>query len=310
MAVTAEFSGKTALVTGAAGFIGSALARRLRASGAAVHGVSRTERAGNPDCDRWWQSDLGDLGEARRLLDAVRPDLVFHLGALVDGARNIELVLPALGANLLSTVNLMVALADLGRARLLLAGSLEDAGLDAEPVPASPYAASKIAAGAYARMFRALYGTELVWVRLFMVYGPAQRDARKVIPYVITSLLRGEGPALSSARRLVDWVYVDDVVDAFLAAAVAQGVEGKTFDVGSGELVSVRSVVERLVEIIDPGIAPRFGAMPDRPLERERVADLTASSAWLGWKPRTSLDEGLRKTVEWYRGRVAVAPGR
>ena len=301
--MTADVSGKTALVIGAKGFIGSAVARRLREGGALVHGVSRDANASGPECDRWWHADLTDLGETGRVVEATRPHFVFHLGGLVDGSRARELVLPTLSANLLTTVNLLMALADRGAGRLLLAGSLEDAALDPVPVPASPYGASKIAAGAYARMFRALYDTDFVWVRPFMVYGAGQRDERKIIPYVILSLLRGEAPALSSGMRLVDWVYIDDVVDAFVAAAVAEGVAGRTLDVGTGEPVSVRSVVQRLVQIIDPAIAPRFGALPDRPLEKERAADLAATSACLGWAPRTSLEQGLRTTVEWYRGR-------
>jgi nucleoside-diphosphate-sugar epimerase len=150
-------------------------------------------------------------------------------------------------------------------------------------------------------MFQALFGTSSVWVRPFMVYGPGERDLRRLVPYVTLSLLRREPPALSSGRRLMDWVYIDDVADAFLAAAVAKGVEGEALDVGSGNLVAVRSVVERLVEMIDPSVGARFGAIPDRPLEQERVADVATSTARTGWRPRVSLGEGLSRTVEWYR---------
>jgi nucleoside-diphosphate-sugar epimerase len=150
-------------------------------------------------------------------------------------------------------------------------------------------------------MFHALYGSPAIWLRLFMVYGPAQSDTRKLVPYVIQSLLRGEVPALSSGARRVDWIFIDDVADAFLAAAVASEVEGRTIDIGSGKLLSVRAVVEHLARIIRTDVSPRFGALPERPLEVEPVADVAATAACLHWQAKTSLAEGLRQTVEWYR---------
>jgi nucleoside-diphosphate-sugar epimerase len=187
-------------------------------------------------------------------------------------------------------------------ARLVMAGSLEEPTPDrAWPTPHSPYAAAKLGAGAYARMCHALYGTPVVWPRLFMVYGPAQPDVRKLVPYVTTSLLHDESPELSSGSRPVDWIYIDDVVDALLAAAVADGVEGRTFDVGSGRLVPIRHVVEEIARLCDAKVAPHFGTVPERPLEQVRVADVAPTAAYLGWRAQTPLEEGLRKTVDWYR---------
>lgn len=295
-------SGKTVLVTGASGFIGAATTRRLRDAGAVVHGVVRHAKPGAWGCHRAWRADLGDVAEVRRVVSAVRPDVVFHLAAQVSGARELQGVLPMLHANLVATVNLLVAATERGVERLVLAGSLEEPQPDlAWPVPASPYAAAKLGAAAYARMCHALYGTPAVWLRLFMVYGPAQPDVRKLVPYATLSLLRGEAPALSAGTRPVDWVYVEDVVEALLAAATAENVLGRTLDVGSGRSVTVREVVERIARLVGSGVSPRFGAVPERPLEQVRVADTRETQARLGWRARTSLDEGLRRTVDWYR---------
>jgi nucleoside-diphosphate-sugar epimerase len=300
-------SGKTALVTGASGFIGAAVARRLGDSGAIVHGVSRYKRSGG-GCAHWWRTDLTDIAQVRRLLDAVVPDFVFHFSGMVAGARDLDLVLPMLQANVVTSVNLLAATAENPRVRILFAGSQEEAQPGGTwPVPRSPYSASKLAAGAYARMFHALFGSHSVWLRLFMVYGPAQSDARKLVPYVTQSLLRSEAPILSSGTRRVDWVFIDDVADAFLAAAVASGVEGQTIDIGSGKLLPVREVVEQLAQIIGTDVSPRFGALPERPLEVEPVADVAAAAACLGWQARTSLADGLRQTVDWYRRQGAVS---
>jgi hypothetical protein len=125
----------------------------------------------------------------------------------------------------------------------------------------------------------------------------------------------GEAPRLSSGRGEVDWVYVDDVVAAFVAAAESDKVPGSTVDVGSGRLVSIRSLVERIVALVGGDVRPAFGALPDRPGERPRVADVAPSREAIGWERSTSLDDGLACTVEWFRGacrrRPAVmAPGR
>ena len=121
---------------------------------------------------------------------------------------------------------------------------------------------------------------------------------------MILSLLRGEAPQLTSGERQVDWVYVEDIVEGLLAAARAPGVEGQTIDIGSGELVSIRTLVEHLVRLINPQMQPLFGALPDRPLEQIRVAKTANAAALMGWEPTTSLEEGLKRTVDWYEERL------
>jgi nucleoside-diphosphate-sugar epimerase len=196
----------------------------------------------------------------------------------------------------------MAAASEIGCRRIVLTNSLEepDPG-DPAAVPSSPYAAAKWASSGYARMFHALYQLPVVILRLFMVFGPAQQDPGKLIPYVTRCLLRGEAPRLTSGQRDVDWIYVDDVVDGIIAAADASKVEGKTIDVGSGELVSIRDVVEQLVCLINPAVQPVFGALPERPLEQVRKANVAVALAQMGWKPKTSLTEGLENTVNWLR---------
>jgi UDP-glucose 4-epimerase len=294
--------GRAVLVTGASGFLGAALARRLTAEGAVVHGTSRRPRTGG-ECRRWWQVDPCDADQVRRVVEAVRPGVVFHLASLVTGSVDAALVLPTLSANLVSTVNLLVALTGCDVDRVVFAGSMEEPPPQGQwVVPPSPYAAAKLAAGAYARMFRSLYGTPIVWLRLFMVYGPGQLDERKLIPYSVLAHLGGEVPAVRSEARNVDWLYVDDAVDAMVTAATARGVEGATLDVGTGRLVRVRTVVEEIARIVGAPVAFRRDPA-DRPLETVRVADVEGTAAALGWSARVQLEEGLRRTVEWYRSK-------
>ena len=145
-----------------------------------------------------------------------------------------------------------------------------------------------------------------------MVYGPAQRDLRKLIPYSILSLLARRPLSLSSGRRPVDWIHVTDVVTGLLASAAAPGIEGDTVDIGSGVLVPIRTVVERLAALVDGGGDLNFGALAERPMEQVRIADTAESARKLGWRPTVSLEDGLSGTVAWYReqfeaGRVGPA---
>ena len=302
MTSTSPFAGRAVLVTGASGFLGHHVLRRLARAGAHAHAVSRREQTEDGELARWWQADLADADAVDHVMHSVRPDLVLHLAGHVSGNRALDQVIPSLHGNLLATVHLLAAASRVGCRRLVFTGSMEEPGLgEADATPGSPYAAAKWAASGYARMFHALYGLPTVVLRVFMTYGPAQKDLAKLVPYVTLALLRGESPRLGSGRRAVDWIFVEDVVAAIEAACRAPDVEGASLDVGSGSLVTIRELVERLAAIVDPTVPLGFGALDDRPLERPRTADVERTRAAIGWNPTTSLDAGLEKTVEWYR---------
>lgn len=294
------FAGRRVLLTGASGYVGSALRRRLAEAGAEVHAVSRNVHTSDQKSVKWWQTDLTNPQASLALAKEVRPELLIHLAGLAAGARDVQLVVPSFAANALSTVNLLTAAAEIGCPRFVYCGSMEEpAETEQDPVPSSPYAASKWVGTVYAKMFRELYDLPVVLLRLFLVYGPGSQPEKKLIPYIISSLLNKEAPRLTSGTRAVDWIYIDDAVDAFLATSIAETTIGKTIDVGSGGRVTIREIAERISTIIDNGVQPIFGAVPERPQEMTPVADIEATKRLVGWSPCTSLDDGLRKTVEW-----------
>ena len=298
--------GNKVLITGGSGFLGSHLCRRLLESGAEVHASSRQSGVQHKEGVHWWQVDLTDLNAARALVTKVKPDVIYHLTGAVGASPARELVLPTFHSLLVSTVNLLTVVAETGCRRFILTGSLtEPQASHPEGAPGSPYAAAKWAGSAYGRMFHSLYNTPCVIVRPFMTYGPGQ-DSQKIIPSVTIALLRGEAPKLSSGRLRADWIYVDDVTEGFVKAAQVPGVDGATIDLGSGSLVSVRAVVEQIGEIVGSDIKPLFGALPDRPSEQVRVADASDAYARLGWKPVVSLQDGLERTVDWYRAQSGL----
>jgi nucleoside-diphosphate-sugar epimerase len=306
-----ELADKRVFITGGTGFIGGHLLERLSQLGARLFAVSRGQPPEPSDGIQWYQGDMADLASTTILLRSIKPDIVFHLASHVAGTRSTDVIVPTFQCNLMSTVNLLTVSQSIGCRRFVLPGSLEEPSSgSAEVVPSSPYAVTKWASSAYARMFHALYQFPTVILRVFMVYGPAQRDLRKLIPYVIDALLKGDVPKLTSGQRPVDWIYVDDVVDALLASAIAENIEGKTIDIGSGRGETVRAVTEKLVRFAGSDIAPHYGAKPDRPLEQVRVADTNIAEELLGWTPRVSLDEGLKRTIAWYEQDLETAASR
>lgn len=297
-----EVKGATVLVTGASGFIGAPLVRRLAGGGAEVVAVARRPQPpGLPAKVRWRSLDCSAADDVAALFAATRPQIVYHLTSDSQGGRELDLVPASFRNDVQTTVNMLTAAARNGCRRFIMPASLEEPrGEPADTVvPSSPYAAARWVAGAYGRMFAALYGLPVVQLRPFMTYGPGQKDY-KVVPYTVLALLRGEAPRLSSGTRPVDWVFIDDIVEAFLAAAGAPGIEGSCIDLGSGTLVTVRDMVLTAAELVGGGIAPSFGAVGDRRMEQVRAAETETARRLLGWAATTPLREGLARTIAWY----------
>ncbi len=307
--LSSPFAGKRILVTGASGFIGSHLCCSLNGAGAEVHGVSRVPRTSVEKGLRWWQGDLADPAIVRKLISTIKPEIIFHLAAGDTRAnRDVNLVLPIFKDNLSTAVNVLTAATETGCGRILLAGSLDEPE-PGEP-PSSPYAAAKVAIQAYAQLFHNIFQMPVVLARMFMAYGPGQEAVQKLIPYVTLSLLRGRSPKLSSGQRLIDWIYVDDLVEGLTALAQAPGVEGSAVDLGSGFLVTVHAVVQELVRLTGSTAEPVFGAVQDRPMEQLRTARVNETYSQTGWKARTSLEKGLSQTIDWYREKLTAEVSR
>jgi UDP-glucose 4-epimerase len=299
-----ELSKSKILITGASGFIGQHLARELATKGAKLHGVVPWTHDGPENLDRCWQADLTRFEETQRIIRDSQPDIIYHLCSLANGARNMDLVLPTLRNEILSTVNVLITATEMGCKRLIMAGSLE------EPMPgetpSSPYAAAKAASRSYGQMFHKLYGTPVVFTRIFMTYGPGQPDW-KVIPYCVQSLLSGLKPTIGSADRLVDWIYISDVIGGLAMIAETPNLEGESLDLGSGTLVKIADIVKRIQQLIDSTMPVEFDALAARIFEQVRCADVATTFAKMGWRPKVSLDQGLRITVDRLRERFCNA---
>ncbi len=294
------WSGVKVLVTGASGFLGSHLCKALARAGAEVHGLSRQVRTS--EHMRWWCADACDEQALADIMAKAAPEVVYHLSTHGGGGPQLDLVMPSLRDDFITTVNVLMACTNSSCKRLVLAASLEEPDTP-EKVPASPYAAAKWAATMYGRMFQRLYQTPVVLARVFMTYGPGQ-PAHKLVPFVCRNLLEGRAPQLNSGAREVDWVYVDDVIDGLARVGRVPGLDGQTLELGSGSLVSIRDMVQKIAQVVGNGVSPIFAQSSDRPMEQVRVANLRNSAELLGWCPRTSLDKGLEKTVQSVRDQL------
>jgi UDP-glucose 4-epimerase len=292
------------LVTGASGFIGGRLLPRLGEAGVRTVAVSRRPPQ-SPDSPHaeWRRCDMEDRGAVAGLFEEVRPECVIHLASAVTGSRDLAIVLPTFQANLAAAVHVLEAACRTGCRRVVLAGSMEELPLDQ---PARyPYAVAKRAAAEYGRFFHSLYGLEVVTARIGMVYGPGGRDGNKLVPHVILSQLAGRAPRLSSGRRRVDWVFVDDIADALHAAATTPGLTDAVVELGTGVATSIAEVAARLTALTG-GPPPELGALPDRPNDVDIVMDAEGTARAMGWRARVGLDEGLGRTIDWYRDERAA----
>jgi UDP-glucose 4-epimerase len=316
------------LVTGAAGFIGSTLVDRLLEEGHQVTGVDNLS-AGSP---------AANLESAHRhsgrftfvavdvrhpeLSDVVagsNPDVVFHLAAQVDVRRSVDDPLFDARNNVLGTINVLEACRRAGVPRVIFASSggarygapaalpaTEDTPVD----PLSPYAAAKVAGELYMRAYAGMYGLAPICLALANVYGPRQdpRCEAGVVTIFGSAMISGRPTTIygdGSATR--DYVYVDDVVTAFLCAADAPVTTTGTFNIGTGVQTTVTELHQLVAEVVGVSRPPDYAAARTGEVHASAL-DPTRASTVLGWKPDTDLTEGIKHTVDWLRGILDPQP--
>jgi nucleoside-diphosphate-sugar epimerase len=305
------------VVTGGAGFIGSALVRRLLAEGAqrvtAIDNLSTGREENLSEVRGQVDLHVADI----RCYDAIAPlvrgaDVVFHLAAIPSVPRSIEDPAPSHETNIDGTFQIFRACAAGGVRRVFYAGSSSAYG-DTEvlpkvetmpPRPQSPYALQKLVGEYYASVFARCFGLETVTVRYFNVYGPRQDPSSPysgVISVFMSALLDRRAPTIfGDGEQSRDFTFVEDVADLTLRAAQADGVSGRLYNGGNGNRYTLNQIWETLQKIEGVSIAPKYG--PPRAGDvKHSQADTTAAVRDLGHAPRFSLEEGLRRTLDWYR---------
>ena len=311
------FTDAPVLVTGASGFIGSNLARRLLQEQANVHLLIREQSdlwrlEGIVDQVHLHRVDLGEASRLRDVVAAVKPSAIYHCAAFggYPDERDPQAIMEA---NVRGTVNLLQAAAVAPEAWVINTGSSSEYGIKSAPMkeddrlePINVYGVTKAAATLFCQMTARATRQPIVTARLFSPYGPYE-DSTRLIPSVIRSCLLGQAPDVTSGEQVRDFIFIDDVVDCYLQIPGASLQPVEVLNVGSGRQTSVREVIQRIVELCGASVQPRWGAMPRRPNETTTwVADLSKITSSLGWRPATSLDEGLRKTIAWFTAHMSL----
>jgi UDP-N-acetylglucosamine/UDP-N-acetyl-alpha-D-glucosaminouronate 4-epimerase len=309
----------TYLITGIAGFIGSALARAALDHGDDVRGIDNFS-TGKPEnlaeiLSRidFRQADLLDLSAAHQACRGV--DYVLHQAAIPSVPKSVLDPVGSNQANVDATVNLLVAARDAKVKRVVYAASSAAYGdtptlpkrEDMPPNPISPYAVAKLASEYYMISFYRCYGLETVCLRYFNIFGPRQDPTSPysgVLAKFITQMLNGEQPTIfGDGSQSRDFTYVDNAVDANLRACQAPAAEvaGKVFNVATGRRVDLNETFRALKKII--GYSGEVNYAPERAGDvKHSLADLTQAEKHLGYTPKVDFEEGLRRTIEWYRG--------
>ena len=316
-----RFEGKTVVVTGAGGFIGSHLVERLVADGAHVRAMLRYTSRGQRGCldlipEAALQNvsiTMGDVGDFDAVREVMRgADAIFHLAALIGIPYSYEHPQEVIDTNILGTSNVLIAAKELGSVeRVVLTSTSEVYGsalrvpMDEEhPLQAqSPYSATKIAGDALGLSFHRSFGMPVTIVRPFNAYGPRQ-SARAVIPAIITQAVSGKTLRLGTLETTRDFTFAEDTARGFLAVGGADAALGEVVNVGSGSEVSIREIVRKVGEITGAELEVEGDEQRMRPAKSEvsrLLSDSSKAERLAGWRTQVTLDDGLQRTVDWIR---------
>jgi len=304
------------LITGATGFIGSHLTERLAQEGFEI-GILKQENSNTWRIENLldkisvYEVDLLDTKSIYKVVSDFRPDTIIHLAAYYSVEHKQEEISSMIDTNVLGTVNLLEASKETGIKLFINTSSCfvykesenklkEDADLS----PLNLYALTKLQVEQACTFYAEKYELKVVTFRLFPPYGPKDHE-RRLIPYVIKNLLNGNKPRLTTGMQRWDFVYVDDIVEAYFRLLNIPDfpVKHELFNIGTGNATSVREVVSRINEIIGGNIELEWGVIPHRKNEVWFIcADIQKTVTSLGWNPKTQvLEEGLELTVKWYK---------
>lgn len=300
------------LVLGGAGFLGARITRKLCQAGITPHQLFRSTKRMNriEDMAQSCQihlGDLTDLNSLKNIIDEVQPDVIFH--AVGHGSHKGQNRRETLFAgNVIATHNLLMATESYPECRIIYSGTSLEQGMQNRPLleegvsdPVSLYGATKTAALVLVRQAARYEQRKITILNPFAIYGPGEPSAR-LIPTAIRAALEGKPLSLTEAGFVRDFVFVDDVADAYLMAASNDKVIGESIHIAGGKAVSNEAVVAVIEAELGCSIDKRTGSYPARKTDTSFwCADISKAKKLLDWQPDHSLQQGIKETVDWYK---------
>jgi len=298
-----SLKGKRVLVTGSNGFIGSHLINRLIKEKADIYCVDKNKQEN--DSVKSYELDIKNFLELKKIIEEVNPEIIFHLAAMINNSREEGIIKEIFEVNTIGTLNLLIATININYDLLIYTNTFELYGDENQapfneemnPKGISPYSTSKICGEYYCKLFLEIYDKPIISFRLPIVYGPGQKG-KMFIPDLMNSIIKRKEFSMTKGKQTRDFIYVDDVIEAFIMACNKKNMKG-IFNLGYGKEISMKEVIETIKKNIDIDI--KF----DKPYKEKEIwhyySDISKIKKELGWEPRTELKEGLRKTLEWWK---------
>jgi len=311
-----SLKGKKVLITGATGFVGANLVRMALKEGSEVYIITRRES------DKWriddvlgyvaeynadFNADLLDYNKLECIISGIKPEIIYHT-ATYGGRPSQKDTTRIVQTNLIGTINLIKACKKFGFDLFVNTGSSSEYGIKEKTMheedllePVNDYGVSKSATTQYCRAIAKNEDLPIVTLRLFSPYGSYEESAR-LIPSVILSCLKGRRPKISSPNFVRDFVYIQDVLDAYARLSEIPQLSGEIFNIGSGKQCTIGDVANAVIKISGYDLELETGmphGWPNEPKKWE--ADISKANAILGWKPKYDMEKGLSETIGWFR---------
>ncbi|MFH1957659.1 MAG: NAD-dependent epimerase/dehydratase family protein [bacterium] len=313
MGIENFYKNESVLVTGASGFIGSHLTKKLLEYGA------KTSIFVRKDSNLWRLKDTInevniynlDFAETKKIegtVKSIEPTIIFHLASFRNVERRIDLLDKLIKTDLIGTIDFLKVFVGKKIRAFVSTGTCEEYGDGPAPfnesqreIPVSPYSATKTAITYYCQMFHKIFNLPVVVLRPFLTYGPMQ-SFDMFVPSIIEHCLKKKDFSMTSGEQTRDINYIDDIINAYLCAGMKNNIFGEIINIGSGKEYKIIDVAKKILNLMGNPINLKIGDIKKRSGEAEHFyCDNSKSMKLLGWKPAVSLENGLRFTVEWYK---------